>query len=85
MALQEACDCYGRRCGDLLFLYALTAWVIWKNDAPEPLALARPGLQGQDLGGLPDYALDPLRTRLGRRAVEFWLRSYLEKVPFESR
>ena len=83
--LLEACGCYGRRCGDLLFLYALTAWVIWKNDAPEPLALARPGLQGQDLGGLSDYALDPLRTRLGRRAVELWLRSYLEKVPFEGR
>jgi hypothetical protein len=29
-----------------------------------------------------DYALDPLHTRLGRRAVEIWLKSYLEAPPF---
>lgn len=85
LALLEACSAYGRRCGDPLFLYALTAWIIWKKEGPEPLALARQGLAGQDLGELPDYALDPLRTRLGRRGVELWLRSYLEKVPFDSR
>ena len=85
LALLEACGAYGRRCGDGLFIYALTAWMIWKKQNPEPLALARQGLQGQDLGGVPDYGLDPLRTRLGRRAVELWLRSYLEKVPFDGR
>lgn len=85
LVLLEACGAYGRRCGDGLFIYALTAWMIWKKQNPEPLALARQGLRGQDLGGVPDYGLDPLRTRLGRRAVELWLRSYLEKVPFDTR
>lgn len=85
LALLEACGCYSRRCGDPLFIYALTAWLIWMKQNPEPLALARQGLQGQDLGGVPDYGLDPLRTRLGRRAVDLWLRAYLEKVPFDNR
>jgi hypothetical protein len=85
LALLEACSCYGRRCGDALFLYALAAWALWKDQNPEPLALVRHGLKGRDLGGLPDYALDPLHTRLGRRAIELWLRSYLGKLPFEGR
>jgi hypothetical protein len=85
LALLEACGCYARRCGDPLFLYMLAGWVIWQKQGPEPLALARPSLRNADLDGLPDYALDPLRTRLGRRAVELWLRSYLEKLPYDAR
>jgi hypothetical protein len=85
LALLEACGCYARRCGDPLFLYVLIGWTIWRKEAPEPLALARQGIKGQDLGGIPDYGLDPLHTRLGRRAVELWLRSDLERVPFHIR
>ena len=84
-ALLEACGCYARRCAEPLFVYALVGWAVWAAESPEVLALARPGLAGRDLGGLPDYCLDPLRTRLGRRAIELWLRSYLEKVPFDGR
>lgn len=82
-ALLEAASGYARRCGDPLFLYALAGWAIRARHPAEQLALARQGLAGADLGGLPDYGLDPLRTRLGRRAVQLWLRSYLEKLPFE--
>jgi hypothetical protein len=31
------------------------------------------------IGALPAYALDPVNTRIGKRAVELWLRSYLAK------
>ena len=37
------------------------------------------------IGDLPDYAFDPLHTRLGQRAIELWLRSYMTKLPFSSR
>jgi hypothetical protein len=81
-ALLEACEFYERRIRDGLFIQALTAWRIWREEAPQRLALARSGLEGHPLGGIPDYALDPLHTRLGRRAVELWLRSYMQKPPF---
>jgi hypothetical protein len=84
-ALLEGCGCHASRSGDGLFIQALIAWQIWQEAAPEPVALARTGLEGQQLGGIPDYALDPLHTRLGRRVTELWLRSYLEKPPFASR
>ena len=81
-ALVEGCRLYGRRVRDELFIHALAAWCIGKEAAPEPVALARPSLEGHDLGGMADYALDPLHTRLGRRAVEIWLKSYLGAPPF---
>jgi hypothetical protein len=81
-ALLEGCSLYARRVRDELFIHALTAWRIWKDEAPESVALARPSLEGHDLGGMVDYALDPLHTRLGRRAVEVWLKSYLQPPPF---
>ena len=31
------------------------------------------------IGTLPSYSLDPVNTRIGKRAVELWLRSYLAK------
>ncbi len=31
------------------------------------------------IGALPDYTFDPVNSRLGRRAVELWLKSYLTK------
>lgn len=31
------------------------------------------------IGELPDYVFDPVNTRLGRRAVDLWMRSYLTK------
>ncbi len=37
---------------------------------------------GELVGDLPDYAFDPLHIRLGRRAVDLWLRSYLMRLPW---
>lgn len=74
---------YHRRGRDGLAVLACLAWTLWHGQtdavrlrAPAPVSL---------IGGLPDYAFDPLHTRLGQRAVELWLRSYMTKPPFGAR
>lgn len=80
--LLEACGLYAKRVRDELFILGLAAYVIWRDAGPEPVALSRIGLEGHSVQGVPDYAFDPLHTRLGRRALEVWLRSYLPHPPF---
>lgn len=80
--LLEACELYARRVRDELFILALAAWQIWNTASPEKVALSRAGMEGHSVHGIPDYAFDPLHTRLGRRAVEVWLKSYLPRPPF---
>ncbi len=85
LAWIEGAQYYALRIRDGLFCFALEACCWWQEVRREDVALTRSGLLGEDLGGYPDYGLDPLRTRLGARAVELWLRSYLTKLPFSGR
>jgi hypothetical protein len=36
------------------------------------------------VGDIPDYGFDPLHTRLGRRAIDLWLKSYLVSPGYTS-
>lgn len=74
---------YHRRGRDGLAVLTCLAWTLWEAgsdsvrlQAPAPVSL---------IGDLPDYAFDPLHTRLGQRAVELWLRSYMTRLPFTPR
>jgi hypothetical protein len=83
--LVAACKVYRRRGRDGLAALTGLAWLLWQTDgSASGVRLATPA-KPELLGELPDYALDPLHTRLGQRAVELWLRSYLTKVPFTTR
>jgi len=83
--LIAACEVYTARARDRLPVFVLLAWCLWHTDgasrAMAPHTLPEPDWLDQ----LPGYAFDPIRTRLGRRAVDLWLRSYLQKPPFDSR
>jgi hypothetical protein len=81
--LVAASRVYHRRGRDSLAALTCLAWTFWRAEiddvrlkAPAPVSL---------IGDLPDYAFDPLHTRLGQRAVELWLRSYMTKPPFSPR
>ena len=37
------------------------------------------------IGDIPEYAFDPIHTRLGKYAVDLWLRSYPMKQPWTPR
>lgn len=72
-----ACEVYARRQRDELpvlvplaaLLHLNSEPVIRRHDLPAP----------EQIGTLPSYAFDPVNTRLGKRAVELWLKSYLAK------
>lgn len=81
--LVAASRVYHRRGRDGLAVLTCLAWTLWAAEpqgvrlqAPAPVSL---------IGDLPDYAFDPLHTRLGQRAIELWLRSYMTKLAFSSR
>jgi hypothetical protein len=81
--LVAASRVYHRRGRDGLAVLTCLAWTLWAAEpdgvrlqAPAPVSL---------IGDLPDYAFDPLHTRLGQRAIELWLRSYMTKLPFTTR
>jgi len=73
----EGAHYYASRIRDGLFCFTLEARCWWQEARRDDVALTRGDLPYEDLGGFPDFGLDPLHTRLGIRAVELWLRSYL--------
>jgi hypothetical protein len=81
-ALLAACDTYNARARDPLCSLVPLAWCLWKQKgACEASFENRLGAPCW-IGELPDWAFDPIRTRLGTRAIDLWLRSYLAKPPF---
>lgn len=83
-ALLAACDAYNARARDPLCSLVPLAWCLWtQKGACE--AIFEHGLGAPCwIGELPDWAFDPIRTRLGARAIDLWLRSYLAKPPFSA-
>jgi hypothetical protein len=83
--LLVACEAYAARQRDLLPVFVPFAAMLAKN-APgciatpcEPKIVAHDLPTSEMIGGWPDWTFDPLWTRVGKRAVDLWLRSYLAK------
>ena len=83
--LIAACEAYAARARDRLPIFVLLAWCLWREDGASRATVTHVVSEPEWLDQLPDYAFDPIRTRLGRRAVDLWLRSYLRKPPFDAR
>lgn len=72
-----ACEVYAARQRDELPVLVPFAALLHLNGKPTTRQHDLP--KPERIGGLPDFTLDPVNTRLGRRAVELWLKSYLTK------
>lgn len=76
-------SCQVARSRDRLPLLFAFGWTLWREEAREA-GIHHHFPRYELIGGdIPDYGFDPLHTRLGRRAIDLWLKSYLERVPFE--
>lgn len=78
--LITACQVYAARQRDLLPVFVPFASMLAKDDHSGVKVRELP--PSELIGELPDFSFDPLHTRLGRRAVDLWLRSYLMKQPW---
>jgi hypothetical protein len=83
--LIAACETYTARARDRLPIFVPLAWSLWNADGTSRATEVHAVSELDWLDQLPAYAFDPIRTRLGRRAVDLWLRSYLQKPPFDAR
>lgn len=82
--LTAACETYATRARDRLPIFVLLAWCLWREDGA-PRAITSHVLPiSEMIGPFPGYAFDPIRTRLGRWAIDQWLRSY-QFPPFDAR
>lgn len=84
--LITACEAYAARQRDALPVFVPFAFVLRATGCSEqprdPKTVAHDLPPTELIGELPGYSFDPLHTRLGRRAVDLWLRSYLMKQPW---
>ena len=84
-ALMDGCEVYRFKARDPLPLFVPLAMSLWLAEGAPSTTITHTLPATGWIGEVPDYAFDPLRTRLGRRAVDLWLRSYLQKPPFDGR
>jgi hypothetical protein len=83
--LLAACSAYASRARDPLSVLVPMAWLLsapWCRKKTSVTVRSLP--ESEAIGEWPAYALDPLHTRAGRRAVALWLRSYLTRQPFSA-
>jgi hypothetical protein len=83
--LIAACAVYVARARDALPIFVPFGWCLWRGLGAAMAITSHALPQTEWVGELPSYAFDPLHTRLGRRAIDLWLRSYLQKPPFDGR
>lgn len=83
--LLAACRLYASRCRDGLGILLPLAFVLWRMTGEELRVSGETKADSPLIEGWPSYAFDPLHTRLGRRAVDLWLRSYLERPAYPVR
>jgi hypothetical protein len=76
--------CTGRE-GALLPLYLLLAWALHLNGGAASTITQHEPPPAASIDGLPAFGLDPHHTRIGRRAVQLWYRSYLKPPPWTPR
>jgi hypothetical protein len=78
----DACELYRHKSRDPLPLFVPLGLSLWLSEQRPRTTITHQLPAVEMIGGLPDYAFDPLHTRIGRRAVDLWLRSYLARPPF---
>lgn len=83
--LMDACAVYRFKARDPLPFFVPLATSLWLAQGAPRTTITHSLPAPCAIGELPDYAFDPLRTRLGRRAIGLWLRSYMQKPPFDGR
>lgn len=81
--LLSACLLYCGKSDDRLPLYVPLIYSLWLAQGA-PKSVRTVSCQSTLLRDVPSYGFDPLHTRLGRRAVEVWLKSYLSAPPFSA-
>ena len=81
-SFMDACEVYRFKACDPLPLFVPLACSLWLGQGSPRATLTHLLPPAAMIGEIPDYGFDPLHTRLGRRAVDLWLRSYLERPPF---
>jgi len=83
--LIAACSAYASRSRDPLSVLVPMAWLLSVPGRTKKTSVTVRSLpEPEIIGEWPAYALDPLHTRSGRRAVDLWVRSYLTRQPFSS-
>jgi hypothetical protein len=83
--LLVACAAYAARQRDALPVFVPLAWVLRSSDRAKARVVTHEVPQPELIGKLPAYAFDPVNTRLGRRAVDLFLRAHLMKPPYTPR
>ena len=81
--LLSACLLYRGKSDDLLPLYVPLVYCLWLGQGSSR-CLRTISCPSALIGEVPAYGFDPLHTRLGRRAVDVWLKSYLTRPPFSA-
>jgi hypothetical protein len=74
--LVEACRLYARRSRDALGFIIPCVWSVWQSEGASTTQISHRLLSAEVLDGMPLYAMDPLRTRLGREAVRRWAKEF---------
>lgn len=84
--LITTCAAYAARQRDALPIFVPFAFclrAIGCSEIPrDPKTVSHDLPATEMIGELPSYSFDPLHTRLGRRATDLWLRSYMMKQPW---
>ncbi len=79
--LIDACSLHEARNRDRLALVLPLLWLVWRKEGCR-VGTETQALRHHDIGGIPDYAFDPLHTRVGRRAVGLWIGSFLRRPSY---
>jgi hypothetical protein len=80
--LLSACLLYRGKSDDLLPLYVPLAYCLWLGQGGRTSVCNTSCFAPLVGGTVPAYGFDPLHTRLGRRAIDVWVKSYLAPLPF---
>ncbi len=83
--LIAVCQAYAARQRDLLPVLVPIAAILHVAGSTNGQVIAHDLPTPELIGHWPSYVFDPINTRLGRRAVDLWLRSYWTKPPYTSR
>jgi hypothetical protein len=82
--LLAACAVYAARQRDLLPVFVPLARLLHAA-GDYGVVISHPAHDAERVGDMPAYAFDPVNTRLGRRAVDLFLRAHMARPPYAPR
>lgn len=80
-----ACAAYVGREREVLPLYVVLSALLFREHNSAHTTAPCPAHPPTLIDGIPEYAFDPLHTRVGRRAVGLWRRCYLVPPPWSEK